>query len=142
MKERRNENCEDKFEAKLQAKEERLPKSIRTYIRRLKEDGKWEEAVRFRETITKQRRTRQEFAAEELHKTIAEVICEDDPLKEATGEVKIVWLLNAVGILGTESRKEEILGILDSQPEQLQPLLEQQLPGIRDRVKTFLPLAG
>lgn len=141
MVERLSQDCSDELDLKLQAKEDRLPKSIRSYIRRLKEEGKWEEAIKYRESINRQRRTRQEAAVEELHQTIKDVICEDDPLKEATGEVKIVWLLSATGVIGKEGRKEEILNILDAQPKKLQPMLEQALPQIRDDMKPFLPLA-
>ncbi len=141
MVERPSQNCSDELDLKLQAKEERLPKSIRTYIRRLKEEGRWEEAVRFREFVIKQKKTRQEIAVDELHKTIKEVICEQDPVKEASGEIKIIWLLNATGEIDQQGRREEIINIFDSQPQSLQAVLEKVLPKIRDEMQAFLPLA-
>lgn len=120
-----------------------MPKSTRAYIRKLKEVGLWEEAVKFRERTVQQRRNRQELAVDELHKTIAEVICQEDPVKEAAGKIKITWLLNAVSVIPTtEERNREILEILDSTPAEFQPKVEQLMPAIRDEVAKFMPLAA
>lgn len=133
----------DVFDRKLKAKEPRLPKSTRAYIRKLKESGKWDEAVKYRQRIVQERRNRQDLATEELHKTIAEVICEENPVQEAAKEIKITWLLNAVGVIETtRERNQEILEILDSQKPEFQPQVEALMPGIRDEVTRFMPLAG
>lgn len=140
----RIQSCpEDIFDRKLQVKESKLPKSTRAYIRKLKESGKWDEAVKFRQRVVQERRNRTEIATEELHKTIAEVICQDDPVKEAAGEIKITWLLNAVGeIETTQDRNKEILEILDATPSEFQPRVEQLMPSIRDEVTKYMPVAG
>ena len=138
--------CAAEIDAKLQAKQDRLPKSIQIKIRRMKETGTWDSGIKFREEFLKQKHhTRVEVASEELNKTLAEVICTDDPLIQATGEVKIVWLLSAVDNLSTDERKAEILEILNSKPEPIQGELERQLPVIRNWAKQYLPslpLAG
>lgn len=140
-KERAKRGCASEIDAKLQAKVERLPQSISKKIRRMKESGTWDEAIKYREAVVKQRKSRLEEATEELHEKIAEVICTDDPLTEATGEIKIVWLLNAVGELNSDDRRAEILEILNSKPQPIQGELERQLPGIRDWARQYLPLA-
>lgn len=142
MRERPDENCGDEIELKLQAKEPHLPKSIRAYIRRLKQEGKWDKAIELRNEIIRQRRTRVEIATSELNKTLVEIIREDDPLEEASDQVKAVWLLHTVGVLGTDTRIEETLSIVSSLPPELQQGLEEKLPSIRDEVKKFMPLAS
>ena len=143
MAERIDTKCADELDAKLQAKEPRLSKSIRTYIRRLKESGKWDEAVRLREAMVTRRNTRQKLVADELHKTLAEVICTEDPVKEAAGEIKIIWLMNAANIIPTsQERNTEIIEILESRPPELQPQIEALMPRIRDEVEPLLPTAG
>lgn len=135
--------CAENFDKRLQAKEPRLAKNTRKFIQRLKQAGKLEDAAIVREKALRQKVDRRALAAEELNKTITDMICEDDPVKEAVGQVKIAWLLSAVGVIETpEQRKEEILEILDNQPPHLQPVIEKLLPTIRDEVKSFLPLTG
>ena len=138
--------CAAEIDAKLKAKQDRLPKSIQIKIRRMEETGTWDSGIKFREEFLKQKHTtRVEVAAEELNKTLAEVICTDDPLTQATGEVKVLWLLSAVDELPTDNRRTEILETLNSKPEPLKGQLELQLPLIRDWAKQYLPslpLAG
>jgi len=139
-------DCSSQLESKLRAKEPRLPRRIAAYIRRLKQEEKFDEAIKYRKRIISQKIARNErgqSATEELHKTIAEVICTDDPVKEAAGEIKITWLFNAVGeIETTQQRNVEILAILSSTPSEFQPQVEELMPGIRDEVAKFMPVAG
>jgi len=136
-------SCNDEFEAKLEAKDSRLPKHLRTYIRRLKQAGKIDEALKYREHFIHQRRNKQEIAVDELHKTIAEVICTDDPVKEAAGNIKITWLLNAVGVIETpEERKAQILEIFETAPKHIQEVLEPMMPIIRNEVQPLMPTAA
>ena len=136
-------SCNDEFEAKLQAKDPRLPKHLRTYIRRLKQAGKIDEAIKHREHFVHQRRNKNEIAVDELHKTIAEVICTDDPVKEAAGNIKVTWLLNVVGVIETpEERKAQILEIYESTPEHVQVVLEELMPLIRNEVSPLMPTAA
>ena len=136
-------DCSSQLESKLRAKEPRLPRRIAAYIRRLKQEEKFDEAIKYRERIISQKKVRSErdhSATEELHKTIAEVICTDDPVAEAAGEIKITWLFYAVEeIETTNQRNVEILEILSSTPSEFQPRVEQLMPGIRDEVAKFMP---
>lgn len=148
MIERIKTGCED-FDKRLRAKEPRLAKNTRKFIQRLKQADKREEADIVREEALREKREKREkrdrraLAAEELDKTITAMVYEDDPVKEATAQVKIAWLLKAVGVIETpEERTQEILEILNNQPVHLQPAIEALLPTIRDEVKPFLPLAG
>jgi hypothetical protein len=136
-------DCSSQLEVKLRAKEPRLPRRIAAYIRRLKQEERFDEAIKYRERIISQKKVRSErdhSATEELHKTIAEVICTDDPVAEAAGEIKITWLFYAVEeIETTNQRNVEILEILSSTPSEFQPRVEQLMPGIRDEVAKFMP---
>jgi len=135
--------CNDEFELRLEAKDPRLPKHLRTYIRRLKQSGKIDEAVKRREHFIHQRRNKAEIAVDELHKTIAEVICTDDPVEEAAGNIRITWLMSAVGLIETpEERKAQILEIFDAAPKHVQEALEPMLPAIRYEVQPLMPTAA
>jgi len=130
------------LDKKLRAKEERLSNGIRKYIRRLKESGRWDEAIKLGQIKREEKRNRRDFAAEELEKTLTEVICQDDPLEEASGQIKVMWLLSAVGIMTVDERKKEMISFLNSVPQEIQAPLEKKLLVIRDGVKQFMPLAG
>ena len=136
-------DCSSQLEVKLRAKEPRLPRRIAAYIRRLKQEERFDEAIKYRKRIISQKIAKNErgkSATDELHKTIAEVICTDDPVAEAAGEIKITWLFYAVEeIETTNQRNEEIMAILSSTPSEFQPRVEQLMPGIRDEVARFMP---
>ena len=136
-------DCSSQLEVKLRAKEPHLPRRIAAYIRRLKQEERFDEAIKYRKRIISQKiakNERDQSATDELHKTIAEVICTDDPVAEAAGEIKITWLFYAVEeIVTTNQRNEEILAILSSTPSEFQPRVEQLMPGIRDEVARFMP---
>mgnify|MGYP001566967931 CR=1 FL=1 len=136
-----------KLDAKLKAKEPRLPRRVAAHIRTLKQEGMFDEAMRYRERIIGQKKARYErlqSATDELHKTIREMICTDDPVKEGAANIKITWLFNAVGqITSTDERNREILEILNSVPSEFQPKVEELMPAIRNEVEEkFMPLAG
>jgi len=123
----------------LQKKEERLPKGIRAYIRRLKETGDWDKAVGFREdSLRKRALDRQGRAKRELNKTIVNLLQSDDPIEQGKDEVKAVWLMYAAGILQSDQKVSDILEILDSKAENLKRELEENLPAIRDEIRILL----
>lgn len=130
------------LEKKLQTKEVRLAPSIRKYIRRLKQSGKWDEAIKLGQIKREQKRTTFEYATEELDKSITEIICTDDPVEEAAKQIKTVWLLNATGELSQKEREDEMERIFSGIPAEVQTSLEERMPAIRDAVKRFMPLAG
>lgn len=137
--------CNDSFtlEKKLRDKEPRLPRRVAARIRKLKQEGKFEEAMSLRRRIIGQKIARNEkraAATEELNKTIHEMICTDDLVKEAAANIKITWLFNALEEIQTpEERNMEILEILGSVPSEFQPKVEALMPGIRDEVVRFMP---
>jgi hypothetical protein len=140
LAEHKKNSCTSELDRKLQAKEARLPKGIRKYIRRLKQEGLWDEKVKYR--IHQQRNNKHEIATDAIHETLVEVICTEDPVEEAAGQIKIIWLMNAVGIIETtEERKKQILEILDSQPIEIQPQVEALMPSIMREVQPLLPTA-
>lgn len=132
------------FRSKLKTKEKekRFPKGIRTQIRRLKEEGKLEEVALVRKTA-EQKRTRRDIAFDEFGKTLAEVICADDPLEQAVAEIRVTWLMHAVGLIETQlERNRQILEIVESKPPELQPKVEAEMPQIARELQHFIPLAG
>lgn len=135
-------DCTSQLDKKLRAKEPRLAPGVRKYVRRLKQSGRWEEGIKTGQIKREEKRSRMDYAAEELEKTITEVICEDDPLNEASGQIKVLWLLSAVGELSSEERKEEMENFLDSVPRNLQPALVQRMRVMAREVERFMPLAG
>ena len=137
------EETED-FKQRLKAKQERLPKGIRTQIRRLKEAGKLEEVALVRKTA-EEKIPRHAIAADEFGKTLKEIICTDDPVEEAAAEIKITWLMHAVGLIETQrARTAQLMEILDAQPPEILPQVEALMPGIVKQVEPFmqLPRAG
>ena len=123
-----------------EAKEENLPKSIKAYIRRIKQEQGRDVGLWFREQlITKKAITRQEKAEKMLKETILKLIQTDDPAVQAKCEVRAIWLMFAAGILNSDERTQEIISILDSKGGQLKEELENNLPKIRDQVKFLLP---
>ena len=131
------------LEKKLRAKELRLPRRVAAHIRDLKQQGRFEEAMSLRKRIIDQKTTRykkQRAAVEELHRNIHEMICTDDLVEEAVGNIKIIWLFNATGdIQTTDERNREIIEILNLVPSEFQPKVEARMPAIRDEMVKFMP---
>ncbi len=130
------------FEVLLEKKEPRLPKSVRTYIRRLKQDGNLQQALTVRETAIKTKRTRDQKAQDELDKTVSEMLITQNPNLEASRTVKTIWLLYATGDLTQKQRNDEIndfLNSLNNKAPEIVSYLDTVLPNIRDEVIPLLP---
>lgn len=122
-------------------KEPRLPRSIRKYIRELKAEGRWEEAMEIAQRVRENKlQKREEKARKELNRTILELLTTDDPEVEGEKEIRAIWLLEAAGVINSEERLEELLESLDTKAPQLKDLLEQRLVEIRDEVELRLRL--
>ena len=143
-KQEKIQDCENPkvFKAKLEAKEKKLPKGLRTQIRRLKEAGKLEEVALVRKTA-EQKKTRQAIAADEFGKTLHEIVCTEDPVTQAALEIKITWIMHAVRIIETtDERNAQIEEILKAQPPEILPQVEALMPEIAKQVQPLMPLAG
>src|SRR3990170_1373718 len=81
------------LERSFEKKEEQLPKSIATFIRRLKQSEKFEEAMleREREKEKRRRMARTQRAAERLNETKKILIETDSPEKQLEYEVSAIW---------------------------------------------------
>lgn len=122
----------------------KLPKSISTYIRRLKAEGKWVEAMSVAQQEREKkgrikRRTRQEKAREELNKTVRELLETNDPEIEAVMEIRGIWLLEAAELINPEERLMELLESIDTKAPQLKTFIEGRLVRIREEVKPLMP---
>jgi len=123
------------LEHSFEEKEERLPKSISTYIRRLKEAGRFEDAMLVREEAIEKRRkmTRPQRAAEKLNDTVKLLLETDNPQLQSVCEVSAIWLLNVAGVIDDRQRMEELRSTLDSKAPELTVFLDEKLVEIRER---------
>lgn len=121
-------------------KEQSLPKSVSAYIRRLKAEGRLEEAKLVAQQVRERKeQTREKKATEELDRTISKLLKTDKPQEEGKLEIRAIWLLEAAGVILPAERGQELVEILDSKAPELQAVLENQLAKIRDEVKRLMP---
>jgi len=129
-------------------KKVRLPKSVRIHIRRLKESGQLEEAIRIRKLAIGKRnvsRSALEKAHKELVETAVDVVTNDDPAEVAKRSIQMLWLLSATGQVHPKDRTEEMREFLDALQEthpQILLKVEPSLPEIRDSVIKLMPRVG
>lgn len=129
------------LEGLVATKEPRLPGSIRKYIRDLKAEGRWEEAMEVAQQVRERKaQKREEKAREELNRTILELLTTNDPEVEGEKEIRAIWLLEAAGVINSEERLEELLESLDTKAPQLKDFLDKRLAAIRDEVELRLRL--
>lgn len=127
-------------------KDNKLSKSVRTHIRRLKQEGRFAQALAVRKSVVSSRESRlgrqylsQAKARGMLNGTLRELLATDDEEREAELELRAIWLLEITGEIDSEERVRELEESLDSKADQLRAYLESKLPEIRDemvRLKT------
>lgn len=136
-------NIPQGLEGLVAMKEIRLPKSLRKYIRDLKAQGQWEEAMQVAQQTRKrkfQNQRREEKAREELDRSIFELLTTTDPKIEAEMEIRTIWLLNATGEIGSKEKSTELKLSLDTMAPQLQEFIEPRLVAIRDELSPLMPM--
>lgn len=122
-------------------RERRLPKSIRTYIRRLKADGQFEKAMAVAQEVRERKlQARQQNAERELYRSVRELLETEDPQVQAVEEIRAIWLLYASGVIDSDEKTAELLVTLDSKSPDLKAFLEGRLTDIREELRPFLPL--
>lgn len=130
------------YDRLIAAKETRLPKGLRIYVRRLKEWEVWDKVKADKVVEKRTAPSREERARKELHRTISLLLQADDPKVEARLEIKSIWLMQAAGVINSAERMEDIIESIDSKAPQLKAFLEGKLAAIRDEVKPFMPAEG
>jgi len=122
------------LERSFEKKEEQLPNSIASYVRRLKQSEKFEEAMleREREIEKRRRMTRPQRAAERLNDTIKLLLETNDPQVQSVCEVRAIWLLNVAGVIDDRQKLQDLKDVLDSQAPELKAFLDDRLVQIRD----------
>lgn len=121
-------------------REQRLPKSIRTYIRRLKADGQFEKAMAVAQEVRGRKlQAGQQNAERELYRSVRELLETEDPQVQAVEEIRAIWLLYASGVIDSDEKTAELLVTLDSKSPDLKAFLEGRLIDIRKELQPFLP---
>lgn len=128
-------------------KERRLPKSVRKYIQRLKNEDRLVEAKLVRAKTLEAKGAKyghppvlnQTKARRALDRSIYELLTSEDPHAEAELEVKIVWLLEITGEINSEERISELSQAIDSKAPFVQEYLEHRAPQIRDEMAKLKP---
>lgn len=122
------------LERSFKKKEEQLPNSIASYIRRLKQSEKFGEAMleREREIEKRRRMTRPQRAAEKLNDTIKLLLETNDLQIQSACEVKAIWLLNIAGVIDDRQKLQDLRDLLDSKAPELRAFLDDRLVQIRD----------
>lgn len=123
-------------------KDMRLPKSIRKYIRRLKNEGRLDEAELTRKKTLEAKRgkygdplvLKQVKARRALDRSIYNLLTTEDPEIEAELEIRTIWLLELTGEIDSSERTQELLEAIDSKAPLLREYLEERMPEIRDEV--------
>lgn len=117
----------------LEAKEVRLPSGVRRHIRRLKEEGRWEEAMSLRrqEAGKKTDRTREGKLQDLLNQNIKDLMLAKNPNQEAALTIEAIWLLEKKGEIEPEERFSNLMEVLNNTGVGLE---EEQLVLIRDKI--------
>lgn len=129
------ENSIKSLDERLLSKEPRLPQGIRKHIRRLKEDGKLEEALRFARS-QRDKKVRSLNAVGRLKEDVAIILESDDPKQEAVAAIEATWALSRLGDLEPSQRSADIMATLDNYPE-IAGSLELELPKLRDEMQNI-----
>jgi len=101
------------FESNLDSKEPKLPAGIRKYIRRLKEDGNWDEAMEVRKREIGKRITRGQVINNQLNVSIRTLVDSDDPVQQYVHQIRATWLLESGDVITAEERKAQLGLIID-----------------------------
>lgn len=130
----------DYLEKLLLDKGPRLSVGVRRHIRWLKQEGRWEEAVKSaREAREKKGETRRRNLVVELHKALLNAVEAEDPKVQAEEEVRFTWLSQITGFIDQSQRTEEITEILTSRGPEIEEYLVPRLPHIRDEFPKIPP---
>jgi hypothetical protein len=125
-----NERSQDLpiIERKLLAQELKLPAGIRKHIRNLKEEGRFEEAVRFRRESITRKIVPKKLLENMTNSTLRELIISNSPEIQALSALKLTWLLNVSGLISDSEREADLYQIHQSWPEQSELLKQKDIP--------------
>ncbi|HSX48839.1 MAG TPA: hypothetical protein VLE44_01105 [Candidatus Saccharimonadales bacterium] len=116
-------------EIRLASLEPRLPQGIRKHIRKLKENGRLEEAIRFKEEARKKRTPKQKLE-DEKNKNLKQLIISNDPEQQATAAYKLTHILGMTGETTKSEREADLYAIHRTWPEQGDVLSQIEIPTI------------
>lgn len=132
------------FEAKMQRKESRLPRSLRKYIRRLKGQGQKAKAAEvWRQAKGKQETrallTDRDKAVQELDGAVSVILETEDPRTEAEEGVRALYLLQAAGEINEQERVSDLREVLATLEPDVREHVEGRLIDIRERLMELYP---
>ncbi len=104
-------------EVRLASLEPRLPQGIRKHIRRLKEEGRLEEALRFKEESRKKKTPKQKLE-DETFKNLKQLLISNDPEQQSTAAFRLTHILGMTGETTMSERHADLYGIHQTWPEQ------------------------
>ncbi len=117
------------IEQKFKARELRLPNGVRKYIRRLKEEGLFQEAMKVRQSEIGKGKSVGERLTERLNLDVRTVIVSDSEKERALGEFDATWILSQTGEIDPSMRMADLNQIYRTYPQQ-EELLEARGPVI------------
>ena len=104
-------------EIRLASLEPRLPQGIRKHIRKLKEEGKLEEAIRFKEEARKKKTPKQKLE-DEKYKNLKQLIISGNPEEQASAAFRLTHILGMTGETTMSERHADLFSIHQTWPEQ------------------------
>jgi hypothetical protein len=136
----RLDGAPEDLEGLVAHKEVKLPSGIRKYIRRLKAEGRLEEAMSVgRQTRQNKSQRREDKARAQLHQSIFDLLTTDDPETDGVTTIKAIWLLYATGEIDPDERLEELQASLDAMTSPIRAQIEARLVEIRDQTTSLMP---
>ena|SRR5258708_38428439 len=120
-----------KIEQKVEDRLGKLPNGIRKHIRRLKEEGKLEEALKVRKEAV-ERRSAQQKLEDKLNDSLRQAILGNEE-EQAIGEFTATWIIAKKDNLTPEERIADLQSVYDNHPKE-DKLLEESASKIRDEV--------
>lgn len=116
-----------KAEDLLNLRPTKLPKSIAAQIRQMKQDGRLSEAFRKRAIAFEDKSERRilKMLDDELGSSIVEIIENQDTLEavdQIANMMKAIWLLDLGGYINSETRLDDLRGVLDKHPQVVEQL--------------------
>ncbi|HWA51775.1 MAG TPA: hypothetical protein VG895_01815 [Patescibacteria group bacterium] len=123
------------FDELLTQKSDRLPEKIRRYFQNMQNSSGLSAGLK----LSKEKPyTKLEIARLKLAQTLSELLSTNDKKIEVVDIAKTFWLLNAVGDITSEERRDELSTYLDSLSEDMSASVSLSLPNIRDEISPLI----
>ena len=119
-------------------KDSRLTTSVRKYIGDLKETGQFDQIMSIGRTESPKKKDRQERIIDEVNRSIHGLLSTPDIKIEIHHQARAIWLMEAVGIIDSRQRLNDLSAIYDFSGPGSEDYLEELMPVVRDEVSNML----